>query len=338
MRPRIDGLWRLDRREAGAGGAKCVTAARSGQRGRPVGRGGAAGRRAARTRRPGSASSRARHIVVRKLFEHDRCYIFQNADGRIVFAIPYEDDFTLIGTTDLDYTGRPGGGRGDRGRDRLSLRRGERIFRTAGPTRRRRLDLFGRAPALRRRRLQGAGGDARLRAEPRRACRRRRRCCRSSAARSRPTAGSPKPRSTSCTASCRPPAPTWTADAPLPGRRFPGRRLRGARRRDPAGASLSRRPPCVRASCAPTARAHARSCDGARGMDDLGQTFGADLTEREVHYLMRDRSGRRGRTTCSGAAPSSACGSRPAKAAALDAFMRQQRDDIAHRRRRGSGT
>ena len=47
------------------------------------------------------------HIVVRKLFDHDRCYIFQNIDGRIVFAIPYEDDFTLIGTTDLDYSGDP---------------------------------------------------------------------------------------------------------------------------------------------------------------------------------------------------------------------------------------
>jgi glycerol-3-phosphate dehydrogenase len=47
------------------------------------------------------------HIIVRKLFDHGRCYIFQNADGRIVFAIPYEDDFTLIGTTDIDYKGDP---------------------------------------------------------------------------------------------------------------------------------------------------------------------------------------------------------------------------------------
>ncbi|HMN85122.1 MAG TPA: glycerol-3-phosphate dehydrogenase [Bauldia sp.] len=47
------------------------------------------------------------HIVVRRLFEHDRAYVFQNADGRIVFAIPYEDDFTLIGTTDDDYHGDP---------------------------------------------------------------------------------------------------------------------------------------------------------------------------------------------------------------------------------------
>ncbi|MCT4656916.1 MAG: glycerol-3-phosphate dehydrogenase [Cohaesibacter sp.] len=43
------------------------------------------------------------HIIVPKLFEHDRCYIFQNQDGRIIFAIPYEEDFTLIGTTDQDY-------------------------------------------------------------------------------------------------------------------------------------------------------------------------------------------------------------------------------------------
>jgi glycerol-3-phosphate dehydrogenase len=47
------------------------------------------------------------HIVVPKLYDHDRCYIFQNPDGRIVFAIPYEDDFTLIGTTDVDYAGDP---------------------------------------------------------------------------------------------------------------------------------------------------------------------------------------------------------------------------------------
>jgi glycerol-3-phosphate dehydrogenase len=40
------------------------------------------------------------HIVVPRLFAHDSAYIFQNADGRIVFAIPYEDDFTMIGTTD----------------------------------------------------------------------------------------------------------------------------------------------------------------------------------------------------------------------------------------------
>jgi glycerol-3-phosphate dehydrogenase len=48
------------------------------------------------------------HIVVRKLFEHYHAYIFQSGDGRVVFAIPYERDFTLIGTTDEDYDGDPG--------------------------------------------------------------------------------------------------------------------------------------------------------------------------------------------------------------------------------------
>jgi glycerol-3-phosphate dehydrogenase len=47
------------------------------------------------------------HIVVPRLFDHDRAYMFQNADGRIVFAIPYEQDFTLIGTTDRDFHGDP---------------------------------------------------------------------------------------------------------------------------------------------------------------------------------------------------------------------------------------
>ena len=50
------------------------------------------------------------HIVVPRLYAHDRSYIFQNADGRVCFAIPYEQDFTLIGTTDEDYRGDPGRG------------------------------------------------------------------------------------------------------------------------------------------------------------------------------------------------------------------------------------
>ena len=47
------------------------------------------------------------HIVVPRLFEHDHAYIFQNADNRVLFAIPYEHDFTLIGTTDLPFAGDP---------------------------------------------------------------------------------------------------------------------------------------------------------------------------------------------------------------------------------------
>lgn len=47
------------------------------------------------------------HIVIRRKFTDPRAYFFQNNDGRIFFAIPYEDDFTLVGTTDQDYKGNP---------------------------------------------------------------------------------------------------------------------------------------------------------------------------------------------------------------------------------------
>ena len=88
------------------------------------------------------------HIVVPRLYDHDRCYIFQNADGRIIFAIPYERDFTP------DRHDRPRLPRqslrreGDAGGDRLSLRRGERVFPRAGDAGLRGLDLFRRPPAL----------------------------------------------------------------------------------------------------------------------------------------------------------------------------------------------
>ena len=47
------------------------------------------------------------HIVVRRLFEHDRGYVLQTHDRRIVFALPFERDFTLIGTTDQSFAGDP---------------------------------------------------------------------------------------------------------------------------------------------------------------------------------------------------------------------------------------
>jgi glycerol-3-phosphate dehydrogenase len=47
------------------------------------------------------------HVVVPRLFAHRFAYIFQNEDRRVVFAIPYQQDFTLIGTTDVDYRGDP---------------------------------------------------------------------------------------------------------------------------------------------------------------------------------------------------------------------------------------
>jgi glycerol-3-phosphate dehydrogenase len=53
------------------------------------------------------------HIVVRKRFDHDHAYIFQNPDKRIIFVIPYEGEFTLVGTTDVEHHGAIGGARID---------------------------------------------------------------------------------------------------------------------------------------------------------------------------------------------------------------------------------
>lgn len=48
------------------------------------------------------------HVVVPKLFDHPYTYIFQNKDNRILFAVPYEQDFTLLGTTDVEVHAEPG--------------------------------------------------------------------------------------------------------------------------------------------------------------------------------------------------------------------------------------
>jgi len=48
------------------------------------------------------------HIVVPKLYDHPYTYIFQHTDGRVLFAIPYEENYTLLGTTDMEIKGDPG--------------------------------------------------------------------------------------------------------------------------------------------------------------------------------------------------------------------------------------
>jgi glycerol-3-phosphate dehydrogenase len=70
-------------------------------------------RRAGKTGARGLRLVKGSHIVVKKLFDHDHAYIFQNPDKRIIFAIPYEDQFTLIGTTDVEIRGAPGSARID---------------------------------------------------------------------------------------------------------------------------------------------------------------------------------------------------------------------------------
>ncbi|RYF65722.1 MAG: glycerol-3-phosphate dehydrogenase, partial [Comamonadaceae bacterium] len=55
------------------------------------------------------------HIIVPRIFDHDHAYIFQNPDKRIIFAIPYQQHYTLIGTTDVEVQGEPGTARIDEG-------------------------------------------------------------------------------------------------------------------------------------------------------------------------------------------------------------------------------
>ncbi|MDZ7748901.1 MAG: FAD-dependent oxidoreductase [Halofilum sp. (in: g-proteobacteria)] len=88
------------------------------------------------------------HIVVPKLFDHDYAYMFQHTDGRIVFAIPYERDYTLIGTTDVVYHGDPAQATASREEIDYLLRGGQPLLPQAGDARRRGLDLRRRAGAV----------------------------------------------------------------------------------------------------------------------------------------------------------------------------------------------
>lgn len=66
------------------------------------------GRVAGANHKQGLRLVKGSHLVVPKLYEGEQAYIFQNEDRRVIFAIPYERNYTLIGTTDLPYEGDPG--------------------------------------------------------------------------------------------------------------------------------------------------------------------------------------------------------------------------------------
>ncbi len=71
------------------------------------------------------------HIVVAKMFDHDHAYIFQNPDKRIIFAIPYEREFTLIGTTDVEHHGAVGEARIDAAETAYLCEQASRYFAKA---------------------------------------------------------------------------------------------------------------------------------------------------------------------------------------------------------------
>lgn len=225
------------------------------------------------------------HIVVPRLFEHERCYIFQNADGRIIFAIPYEGDLTLIGTTDKDYHGNPAEVAASEDEIaylcaaaseyfRKEIRREDVVWTYSGvrplyddgaskaqeATRDYVLTLdetAGAAPLLSV--FGGKITTARRLAE---------------AAVEKLSAAIPALR-----------APSWTAAAHLPGGDFPVEGFEALVER-----ICSSRPWLERKLARRLARAYGTRAEtllgGARAMADLGRVFGADLTEREVAWLM----------------------------------------------------
>jgi glycerol-3-phosphate dehydrogenase len=222
------------------------------------------------------------HIVVRRLFQHDRCYIFQNRDGRICFAIPYEHDFTLIGTTDEDYEGDPYAASVSPAEEayllsaagsylRTPIDPSSIVWRYAGvrplrddgassaqeATRDYVLELEGSPPVL-----SVFGGKITT----------YRRLAEAAMAKLAPFfPGLPR---------------AWTAGASLPGGDFPPDGV--AALRD----SLLRQYPFLTAATAERfVRTYgtlaAEMLGDARTADDLGQIVGADLTEREVAWLVR---------------------------------------------------
>ena len=187
--------WRVELRDAVFGPAGDGAGARAGQRHRRLGR--RCHRHAGSARTPIAerpAGEGQPHRGAAGCSSTTAPTSSRTRTRRIVFAIPYEQDFTLIGTTDVDFAGDLDEGRHLQRGDRLSVRGGERVLHRRHRAVRRGVELRRRAAAVRRRRGLGAEGDARLRARARRAGRRRARCSTSSAARSRPTGTSPRKR------------------------------------------------------------------------------------------------------------------------------------------------
>jgi glycerol-3-phosphate dehydrogenase len=146
---------------------------------------------ARRTRRERPAGARQPYRDPR-LFDHDKCYFFQGTDGRIIFAIPYETDFTLIGTTDQEHTDPGEAGLHTRG-TRLPAAPSQPVFQAPGD----RDDVVWTYSGVRPLYDDGASSataatrDYVLKVDADAAARR---CSMSSAARSPPTGGWPKAR------------------------------------------------------------------------------------------------------------------------------------------------
>jgi len=232
------------------------------------------------------------HIVVPRLYEHDRCYIFQNGDGRIVFAIPYERDFTLIGTTDRDFEGDPSQAKATPEEiDYLCAAASEYFREPVTPASVvwtysgvRPLYDDGASKAQEATRdyvltLDAPEGQAPLLSVFGGKITTYRRLAESALEKLAPHAAWAA-------------RPTWTVTGPLPGGDFP---VDGFEAQVEAIASAH--PWLARKTAARLVRAYGTKArtilEGAGSIQDLGRHFGADLYEREVRYLMQAEWARR---------------------------------------------
>ena len=103
---RIDGLWQATLEPAGGGPARRVTARALVNAAGPWVTD-VQGRTAGTERGSGLRLVKGSHIVVPRLVDGAQAYILQNLDRRVVFVIPYEQDFSLIGTTEVPFTDDP---------------------------------------------------------------------------------------------------------------------------------------------------------------------------------------------------------------------------------------
>jgi glycerol-3-phosphate dehydrogenase len=221
------------------------------------------------------------HIVVPRLYTHDRSYIFQNADGRVCFAIPYQQDFTLIGTTDEDFHGDPAAVASTPEEERyLCAAVSEYLRKPVDPA-----DIVWRYAGVRPLLDDGAGKaqeatrDYELALETPALLtvfggkittyRRLAEAAMAKLAGYFPGMGR-----------------AWTAGVALPGGDFPWDGV------DRLGADLARRYPFLsQPTCLRLTRAYGTEAvemlGDARNSADMGGCLGADLTEREVDWLRR---------------------------------------------------
>ncbi|WP_414040500.1 glycerol-3-phosphate dehydrogenase [Acidithiobacillus sp. M4-SHS-6] len=225
------------------------------------------------------------HIIVPRLYEGDYAFILQNPDHRIIFAIPYEYEYTLIGTTDIPYEGDPAQVQISAEETAYLCESVSRYFRTPvhpddvvrsySGVRPLYDDHATNASAVTRDYvldMQGGGDTPPLLSVFGGKITTYRRLAEHALSLLQPVLGHPKDQS-------------WTANAPLPGGDIPHGDFSGFVR------SLSEQYPFLPAHLAyRLARAYGtralKILGNARQMEDLGQDFAAGLTQAEVDYLV----------------------------------------------------